>query len=131
MTTITSAIRWDPPITNIVKLPLLPPIGNIVSWIGESISLVVLPKGWLCEGGKRLKSVLLVQIKISLDGVLASTYLEAEEYGAGDNYTEAIRDLLTSLVEYLESLQSRKEKLGDSALRDLNRLEQLFESSND
>lgn len=96
-----------------------------LSLADEALTLVVLLEGWE-YGGRYLGSVLLAQLRTSRDGVLASTYLEAEEYGWGHTEEEAIADLMTSLVEYMESLEAREDQLAESTVGDLERLRQLF-----
>lgn len=91
----------------------------------ESLTLVALLEGWE-YGRHRLGSILLVQLRTSRDGVLATTYLEAEEYGWGRTEEEAILDLMTSLGEYLESLEAREGQLAEPTFVDLERLHQLF-----
>ena len=91
----------------------------------ESLTLAVLLEGWEYSG-RRLNSILLVQLRTSRDGVLATTYLEAEEYGWGNTEGEAIMDLMTSLVEYMESLEARQDQLAQSIGEELQRLRQLF-----
>jgi hypothetical protein len=97
-----------------------------ISLAAESLSLGVLIEGWQSSGGHRLKSLLLVTLRTSESGVLAITYLDTEEYGWGKTEDEAITDLMTSLVEYMESLEGRRDQLGDPAVVDLERLHALF-----
>ena len=101
-----------------------------VVWESESLGLTALPGGWEFVPGYRLASTLPVQLKISASGILATTHLETtEEYGWGSMTGEAIMDLLSSLVEYMESLEDRKDRLGEPALLDLDKLHQLLERS--
>ena len=98
-----------------------------VVWESEALSLIMLPVGWEFAPGYRLVSILPVQLQISTGGVLATTYLETEEYGWGSTESEAIKDLMSSLVEYMKSLESRQERLSEKALFDLNKLHQLIQ----
>ena len=100
----------DPPIFT-ADTKFLPKINNFstydmdsIALPSESLGLAVLPLGWQASGGHTLKSPLLVQLRTSQSGVLAITYLDAEEYGWGKTENDAITDLMTSLVEYMESL---------------------------
>lgn len=97
-----------------------------ISLGAESLSLVVLCAGWQASSTHHLKSVLLVQLRTSESGVLAITYLDTEEYGWGHTEEEAILDLVTSLVEYMESLEAREDQLAEPTVGDLERLRQLF-----
>lgn len=94
----------------------------------ESLSLLVLlpvPEEQ-SSTGHHLKSILLIQLRTSESGALAITYLDTEEYGWGKTEGEAIADLMTSLVEYMESLEARQDQLGDPAAADLKKLHALF-----
>lgn len=93
----------------------------------ESLSLLFLPREYKLPQRRQLKSVLLVQAKTTESGVLATTYLETEEYGWGNSIDEALIDLIESLIEYLESLESREGQLAELAYRDLARLRALIE----
>ncbi|MSQ14119.1 MAG: hypothetical protein EXR47_08350 [Dehalococcoidia bacterium] len=81
---------------------------KVLSVVEESLSLWLLPEDWSFDQIHRLKSFLLVQIRTSRNGVLATTFLEAEEYGWGETEEEAIRDLASALIEYMESLITRR-----------------------
>lgn len=93
----------------------------------EALSLAILPGGWEPEEGFRLNSILLVQLKTNRSGILATTFLEAEEYGWGDTESGAILDLISSLVEYMASLEARRDHLANPGLADLKKLRQLFQ----
>ena len=78
-------------------------------------------------GGFLFKSILLVRLKRTQQEVLAETWLEdVYEYGAGQDDTEAITDLVVSLGEYLHVLNKRKKQLGDSACKELEALRRLI-----
>jgi len=127
MTTMYGFNPSFPPVTNTsIAYPIFQ-IENTAIRLGtESLSLGVLNQGWQSNGGHRLKSLLLVTLRTSESGVLAITYLDTQEYGWGKTEDEAITDLMTSLVEYMESLEVRRDRLGDPALTDLNKLRMLF-----
>ncbi len=75
-----------------------------------------------------LKSLLLVQLTPGREGSVATTWLEGiAEYGAADNETDAVTDLIISLGEYKEALEDREENLGDSARMELDYLRKLIE----
>lgn len=128
MSTVENASLNLLPITNPV-VSIFPHSSDTTEAISleiESLSLIVLPRGWEFKAGRRLNSILLVQVRASRNGVLAITYLEAEEYGWGMSEHEAVMDLMSSLVEYMESLESRQDRLAEPALADLRKLQQLF-----
>ena len=69
---------------------------------------------------------LTVIVRASRREVLASTNMTVEEYGVGASLDEAIQDLLTSLSDYRESLETRGNTLGKEALEDLGLLRALI-----
>lgn len=74
-----------------------------------------------------IKSVIVVQIRPIPEGALAETWLEGVyEYGVGENDTKAIDDLVVSLKEYLDVLDTNKDTLGDSAKKELDALQRLI-----
>ena len=101
---------------------------SFLSIVEEATSLVVIPPGLKVEGLPPLSMVLLAQLKVSRRGVLAITYLDAEEYGAGQTEAEAIMDLVSSLAEYKDSLEKRELRLAEGAIADLAKLRRLFET---
>ncbi len=75
----------------------------------------------------RLQSLLVVQIRQTQEGVLAETWLEGVyEYGAGQDASAAVTDLIVSLGEYLGVLENRQGKLGDSAKHEFDALRRLI-----
>ena len=127
MTTMDGFNPSLPTITNMtINYPIFHINNTAIRLATESLSLGVLIEGWQSNGGHRLKSLLLVQLRASESGVLAITYLDTEEYGWGNTEGEAIADLMTSLVEYMESLEARQDQLGDPAAADLDKLHALF-----
>lgn len=99
---------------------------SFLSIVEEAVSLVVIESGFKLEGLPPLSAVLLAQLKVSRRGVLAITYLDAEEYGSGQTEREAVLDLVSSLAEYKDSLEKREPRLAEGALADLVKLRQLF-----
>ena len=96
---------------------------------GSSVStyfLYFLPSGFSWEEGWELSSFLIAEIHPSSQGVLALTYLTVEEYGEGISVEEAVEDMLTSLSDYLLSLQARESRLAASAASDLAMLRALI-----
>ncbi len=94
----------------------------------ETFSLAYLDKGTLLDPSHPLRSFLMVALRASRTGILATTFLEAEEYGWGDSQEAALKDLGSSLVGYLESLEARSGKLADSALADRKKLRALIDT---
>jgi len=77
-----------------------------------------------------LKSPLVLQLRRVRKQWVASTWLEGvAEYGVADTESEAARDLVVSLGDYREALETRENKLGESARRELARLRILIERS--
>ncbi|MBI2171764.1 MAG: hypothetical protein HYU30_07065 [Chloroflexi bacterium] len=92
----------------------------------ESISLFPLHKDFRV-GPWRLNSLLLAEVHIAQDSVIALTYLnQTSEYGSGQTPEAALCDLVSSLGEYREALESRRDRLGLSAIGDLAVLENLI-----
>ena len=93
----------------------------------DSLTVLAIPGGSQV-GDWRLKSTVLVQLRHGRRQWVATTWLERmAEYGAGDTEADAIADLVTSLGEYRESLESREKKLGKSAKGELRHLQRLIE----
>ena len=72
---------------------------------------------------------LLVEVNTSRENVVAVTYLTVQEYGIGDTLESAIGDLLTSLSDYYQSLESREANLAPSAIEDLRTLRYMIRMS--
>ena len=89
--------------------------------------LLVIPSDCSWDGDWELAGDLVVEIQTSEQEVLAiARQLTIEEYGAGASLEEAVRDLLTSLSEYRESLEEREERLGAPAVADLAKLRKIL-----
>ncbi len=103
-------------------------MGTVKSPVLESesgLTLLLVPRDThiddLC-----LRSFLLVKILQTKEGVLAESWLEGiYEYGSGQIASEAVIDLIISLGEYLDSLEEREARLGESAKRELDALRKL------
>ena len=65
------------------------------------------------------------------DGSVVVTCVDLQEYGIGDSLEFAITDLLTSLSDYYQSLESREAKLGPSSVEDLEALKRLLRFPSD
>ncbi len=73
-----------------------------------------------------LKKDLPVKVLISPEEVEVLTVGErVEQFGIGDSVGQALHDFLTSLSDILQSLEKREERLGSSALDELNWLREL------
>ena len=94
----------------------------------STVQLIVLPSGISWDEWELTES-LLVEVVPSEEGVFASPSLVVDEYGMGSTLTEALDDLLTSMSEYLDSLQSREARLGPPGLADLAKLRKLLRPS--
>ena len=93
-----------------------------------SQGLLLLHAGHSWENKWELVNYLLVQIEASFQEILAVTFLEVKEFGAGNSVEEAVLDLLTSLSDYYQSLEQRNARLGPGGLEDLERLKCLIRS---
>lgn len=100
-------------------------VGNPAS--SEAVHILLAGHSW--DNVWQLAATLLVEVHTFRDVVKAVTYLTVEEYGIGATVEEAILDLLTSLSDYLQSLEERRERLGQSALEDLDKLRKLVRST--
>ena len=95
----------------------------------RTVTAVVIPHDTSIAGW-HLKSLLLVEITPADMEFVATTWLEGvAEYGTGETEADAKTDLVVSLGEYREALEERQDKLGDSALRELDYLRKLIERS--
>ena len=89
--------------------------------------LHVIPADCLCDGDWELTGDLVVEVQTCREEVLAIAHqLTVEEYGAGASLEEAVRDLLTSLSEYRDSLEEREDRLGVPAAADLAKLRKIL-----
>ena len=92
----------------------------------SSEGLYLLLKQTTWDDTWELKGDLLVEVLTSQREVVASTYLSVREYGVGPSLEAAIEDLLTSLSDYYESLESRSDRVGPPGAEDLALLRPLI-----
>ena len=90
-----------------------------------------IPAGHSWDTRWELAYDLPVEVNTSPEEVVIVTSLDLQEYGIGDSLEIAIEDLLTSLSDYFQSLESREEKLGSSATEDLRTLRRLLRTQAD
>lgn len=108
-----------------VRLEVPPSAGTPATADASALTVLSIPKETDISG-IRLRSILLVQLRRTQEGILAETWLEGiYEYGAGQDDTEAITDLVVSLDEYLRVLNRKRKQLGDSARKELDALRKL------
>ena len=92
-----------------------------------SVSLFLFGSGYAWGDGWRLRNPLFMEIHTSRRDVLAITYLTVQEYGLGLSFEEAVKDLMTSLSDYCQSLEAREDRLAPDAEEDLALLRDLIE----
>lgn len=91
------------------------------------MTVLALPKN-ITVGVWHLNSIIIVQLRSIPKGWLATIWLDdIAEYGTGVTEADALSDLVDSLGEYLESLEKRKHKLGDSAREELAKLRSIID----
>ena len=86
----------------------------------------IIPAQASWDGRWELATDLTVIVRTSQREVLVSTHKSVQEYGVGASLDDAILDLLTSLSDYCESLESREKTLGKEGLEDLRLLRALI-----
>lgn len=69
-----------------------------------------------------------IEVNILPEEMVAVNRLTVQEYGIGDSCESAIQDLLASLSDYYQSLESREATLAPPAIRDLELLRRLVRS---
>ena len=95
----------------------------------SSKGLYFIPAGHSWDDRWKLVADLNVQVNSSQEEVVAVTCLDLQEYGVGDSLESAVIDLLTSLSDYYQSLESRADKLATPASKDLTILRRLLQDS--
>ena len=85
----------------------------------------LIPSHFTWDGVWELCRDLIVEVQTSKLETVALTRLTVGEYGVGDNFKDAVHDLLTSLSGYREVLEGREDKLGASAAAELKVLRGL------
>ena len=68
---------------------------------------------------------LRIEVQTSEQEIVALAGLADGEYGVGSNLREAVYDLLTSMSGYLDALQSRENRLSESAATELKALREV------
>ena len=101
--------------------------GNSVSGKGSYF----IPAGHSWDACWELADDLHIEVNTSPEEPVIVTCLNLQEHGIGDSLEIAIEDLLSSLSDYFESLESREEKLGSSAAEDLHTLRRLLRTQAD
>ena len=98
----------------------------------SSKGLYYIPAGHSWDDCWELASDLHIEVDTTPeDEAVVITCLNLREYGMGDSLESAITDLLTSLSDYYQSLESREAKLAPSASKDLQILRGLVRSAAD
>jgi hypothetical protein len=94
---------------------------------GPSVSLELrfIPPHIPIKTGWKLASSLMIAIQIEGNHFIAKVPF-LDEYGLGVTTEEAIDDLLTSLVDYNESLLRRESRLSEPLKRDLENLKKVL-----
>jgi hypothetical protein len=92
----------------------------------SSETIYFIPRGYSWDNAWCLAIDLLVQVCASWEEIVATTYLTVQEYGLGTSFEEAIYDLMTSLSDYRQSLESRRDRLGPRESADLAKLHRLL-----
>ena len=89
--------------------------------------LYFIPAGHSWDDCWELASDLHIEVDTTPeDKAVVITCLDLQEYGMGDSLESAITDLLTSLSDYCQSLESREANLAPSASKDLYTLRCLL-----
>ena len=70
-----------------------------------------------------------IEVDTTPEDAVTVTCLNLQEYGIGDSLESAIMDLLTSLSDYYQSLESRAGTLAPSASKDLEILRRLVHAT--
>lgn len=90
-----------------------------------------IPAGHSWDDCWELAADLHLEVNAPGEEVVEVTCLNLQEYGMGDSLGSAITDLLTSLSDYFQSLESREANLAAPAVKDLEILRQLLRVSPD
>ena len=91
--------------------------------------LYTIPSGHSWDDCWELAADLHIEVNTSPEEIVAVACLALREYGIGDSLESAITDLLTSLSDYYQSLESREANLAPSAIEDLHTLRHLIRVS--
>jgi hypothetical protein len=102
------------------SVPAILPIAQV-----NFLELRIIPEDIPISGGWKLASPLAVDIRIEEDHFIARVPF-LDEYGLGPTSEAALDDLLTSLADYLQSLERREARLSDPLKRDIEILRRLL-----
>ncbi len=94
------------------------------------VKSVWIPMEFTWDANWRLTQGVMVHLETSAESVTAVAGLEGiDEYGEGATQDAALYDLLTSLTEYMESLEEREGRLHPTAEQELEALRRLIQRS--
>ena len=119
-------MTFNAPSLHVVTPVSEPAMTDKIGIAESSETIYFVPRGYAWDNTWCLAIDLLVQVCTSWEEVVATTYLTVQEYGLGTSFEEAIYDLMTSLSDYCQSLESRRERLGPAESADLAKLHQLL-----
>ncbi|MDE2937423.1 MAG: hypothetical protein OXR67_00675 [Chloroflexota bacterium] len=85
----------------------------------------LLSAGYSWDDSWELARDLRIEVQTSEQEIVALAGLADGEYGVGSNLREAVYDLLTSMSGYLDALQSRENRLSESAATELKALREV------
>jgi hypothetical protein len=92
---------------------------------GSFLALRHVPEDIRIIGDWKLSSSLAVEIRIE-DNCFIARVPFLDEYGLGPTSEAALDDLLTSLVDYAQSLERREYRLSEPLKRDLESLRKIL-----
>ena len=98
---------------------------SMVATSSGKVYLIPAKRSWGSPSWELLND-LQVELHYSQAEALATTSLPVREYGVGKTFEEAIEDLLMSLSDYYESLETREERLAEVEANDLAELRRLI-----
>jgi len=91
----------------------------------STVGVLIVPKDRVVSNDYILQVDLIAEVKFEDDKYVVIDY-RVDEYGIGNSLQEAERDLLDSLIDYLESLEKRENRLGDRELHNLQILRTIL-----
>lgn len=99
--------------------------GTKVQQTTGTIGVVRFLKDTFISNSYRLQIDLTALARVEDDKYVVVNY-QVDEYGIGNSLEEAQQDLLDSLVDYLESLERRENRLADRELHKLQLLRNML-----
>ena len=93
--------------------------------LSNTIGMLTIPRNRVIKRNYILQVDLVAEVRFETDKYVVVDY-QVDEYGMGDSWQEAERDLLDSLVDYLTSLERRENRLGDREHRYLQALRNIL-----